>query len=305
MRNHHNWHLLAAFLTTVTAAVAVSDATGADTKLPLATGNEAAANIAWRTDYHAALDEAADRARMALVWFYNPVDPSANDRFEREVLLRDKIAERINDRYIPVRLPVMAKVESGGKEITVLDHPAFAEMRQSPGLAIIDMTNAEGPFHRQVVSIYPFNRGPISAEKLAVLINLPHGSLTQRTLIYAVRTHPEFPASTTGHFSNLLSRETEKHAQHQASITLQGHHNWETRFHTINAALPGGLLAKEVCAESWPGQPLVEAAEECVHSWRQSSGHWDAVRSPHLLFGYDMKRGNNGVWYAAGIFAGR
>jgi hypothetical protein len=24
-----------------------------------------------------------------------------------------------------------------------------------------------------------------------------------------------------------------------------------------------------------------------------------------LLFGYDMKRGTNGIWYAAGIFAGR
>lgn len=261
--------------------------------------------IAWRTDYHAALDEAADRGQMALVWFYSPTDPTANDTFERTVLSKKPIATRLSNRFIPVRLPLMAKVTSGGSEVTLLDHPAFAEMQHSPGLAIIDMSDADSPFYRQVVSIYGFNRSPISADKLSVLLTLPRGSLTQRTLIFAVRTHPEFPASTTGHFSHLLSRETEKHAQHQASITLQGHHNWETRFHAINAALPGSLLAKEVCAESWPGQSLVEAAEECVHSWRQSSGHWDAVRSPHLLFGYDMKRGANGVWYAAGIFAGR
>lgn len=294
-----------AFAALLLTAVAAIIAPAADTLPSGPVGQEGKSPMAWHTDYHAALDEAADRSRMTLVWFYNPIDPSANDRFEREILSQTPITTRINDHFTPLRLPLVAKVQSGGKEITLLDHPAFAELRHSPGLAIIDMTDADGPFQRQVVSIYPFNRGSISADRLGVLLALPRGSLTQRTLIFAVRTHPEFPASTNGHFSHLLSRETEKHAQHQASITLQGHHNWETRFHAINAALPGSLLAKEVCAESWPGQPLVEAAEECVHSWRQSSGHWDAVRSPHLLFGYDMKRGGNGVWYAAGIFAGR
>ena len=120
-----------------------------------------------------------------------------------------------------------------------------------------------------------------------------------------MRTHPEHPASTTGHLSPLLTRETENHAWHQASITLQGHHNWSSRFHAINAELPGGLLAKEVCAQSWPGQTLVEAAEQCVNLWRRSPSHWQAIRSEHVLFGYDMKLGADGVWYAAGIFAGR
>lgn len=261
--------------------------------------------IQWQTDYHAGLDEAEARRKLAFIWFYNPTDPVGNERFEQEVLSQQRMAEALATRFTPIRLLTSATVSSGGKDVVLMDHAAFGEMRHSPGLAIVDMTEAEGPLHRQVVSVYPFVRGAISAEKLAVLLDLPRGTLTQRTLIYAVRTHPEFPASTTGHFSQVLSRETEKHAHHQASITLQGHHNWDSRFHAINAELPGNLLAREVCAESWPGQPLVEAAEECVHSWRQSSGHWDAVSSRHLLFGYDMKRGVNGVWYAAGIFAGR
>ena len=154
---------------------------------------------------------------------------------------------------------------------------------------------------------FPFirSRGRRSRHKNWLCCSICRGSLTQRTLIFAVRTHPERPASATGHFSYVLARESESHAWHQAHITLQGHHNWNSRFHSINAELPGGLLAKEVCAESWPGQNLLEAAEECVHSWRQSSGHWDAVRSEHVLFAYDMKRGANGIWYAAGIFAGK
>ena len=35
------------------------------------------------------------------------------------------------------------------------------------------MTDAAGPLHRQVVSVWPFTRGPITADKLTVLLDLP------------------------------------------------------------------------------------------------------------------------------------
>jgi hypothetical protein len=178
-------------------------------------------------------------------------------------------------------------------------------LQNSPGIAILDLTDSASPNFRRVVSVYPFQREYITAQRLTAMLELPLGTLTQRTLIFAVRTHPENPASAKSHLSPLLAGETESHASHQASISLQGHHNWESRFHAINARLPAGLLAQEVCAESWPGQSLVEAADECVASWRRSSGHWEAVAARHALFGYDMKRGANGVWYATGIFAQR
>jgi hypothetical protein len=299
MRTHALGWLLAVLLAAFLLCPGALAETPSDAAAPTAS------KIDWLGDYHAALDEAEQHGRMALVWFVDRGDALTNVRFERDVLSQPEIQAAIGSTLIPVKLPTDAVVASGGQEIKLLDHPAFAEMLHSPGLAIIDMTEPAGPLYRQVVSVYPFRRGPISADKLQVLLDLPRGTLTQRTLIFAVRTHGELPASTLGQLSPILTRETENHAWHQARITLQGHHNWDSRFHAINAELPGGLLAREVCAESWPGQTLVEAAEECVHSWRQSPGHWDAVRTQHPLFGYDMKRGVNGVWYAVGIFASR
>jgi hypothetical protein len=156
-----------------------------------------------------------------------------------------------------------------------------------------------------VVTIYPFKSGrTLSRQHLAELLDLPRGSLTQRTLIFAVRVHPERPASAESAAIPLLAAESESHARYQAQLGVQGHHDWDTRFHRINARLTG-LTAQEVCAESWPGQDLVDAAFECVDSWRQSSGHWSAVHSRNVYFGYDMKRGRNGVWYGTGIFARR
>jgi uncharacterized protein YkwD len=102
-----------------------------------------------------------------------------------------------------------------------------------------------------------------------------------------------------------LISEARSHSKYQADIGVQGHHHWDARFQRINGKLPSGLMAQEVVAESWPGENLVEACEDCVHSWRQSPGHWSAVRSWHPRFGFDIKRGRNGIWYATGIFGRR
>ena len=73
----------------------------------------------------------------------------------------------------------------------------------------------------------------------------------------------------------------------------------------IGQKLPGGLSAQEVVAESWPNESLIDAAVDCVASWRQSPGHWGAVKRRQPLFGYDMRLGRNGIWYATGIFGNR
>ena len=153
---------------------------------------------------------------------------------------------------------------------------------------------------------FPFLDGhAYSIEQVKVILDLPPGTLTQRTLIYAVRTHPEHPQSANGAFDATLRTEAESHSAYQARIGLQGHHFWESRFRRINGSLPAGCLASEVCAESWPGQGLLAAAIECVRCWRLSSGHWSAVREAQPVFGYDIQRGNNGIWYATGIFGRR
>jgi hypothetical protein len=263
------------------------------------------AAISWQDDYRAGMDLAEAHGKLALVWFFDPHDPEAAEQFAREVLSQSAIADLVGERYVAIRLPTTTTITSEGTDIALLDHSAFAELQRAPGIAVLDMTAESSPCFRQVISAFPFTRQPITAEQLAVLLELPLGTLTQRTLIFAVRTHDEAPASADSHYSPLLGRESENHAGHQARLALQGHHQWESRFHSINAQLPRGLVAQEVCAESWPGQGLIDAAQECVRSWRHSAGHWEAVSRRHVLFGYDMQRGANGIWYATGIFAHR
>jgi uncharacterized protein YkwD len=101
----------------------------------------------------------------------------------------------------------------------------------------------------------------------------------------------------------LLEKEAQAQSQYQADIGVQGHHNWDSRFQRISGQLTGYAPPSEVVAESWPGQDLMDSCVDCVASWRQSPGHWSAVSGRHRVFGYDIRRGHNGIWYGTGIFA--
>lgn len=259
----------------------------------------------WQSEYAAARDAAKSSHKLLLVWFCNSTLGDLDSRFQVDVLNETTIAQNIAANYIAVQVAADTPSETDGFPGRLIDHPAFAELRGQPGLAIVDFADESASTYGHVVSINPFSSGPITAEHLAMLLALPPGTLTQRTLIFAVRTHRDGPASAAGNMHPLLAAEAAAHARHQASLNLQGHHNWNARFHAINARLPAGHVSNEVCAESWPGQPLLDAARECVDSWRSSGGHWGHVSRQCEYYGYDMQRGTNGVWYATGIFGRR
>ncbi|MBI1249152.1 hypothetical protein GC197_15075 [bacterium] len=255
----------------------------------------------WYEDYSSAVKAATANEQMMLIIFDD--ESSAARTFLSETVTNRRIAQLL-ENYTIAKLPVDVNVEVDGKPTRLLNHAAFSYMYGSGGIAIIDYTNNDPEQFGQVISQFNFkgNQGR-TTDEMEVILKLPPGTLTQRTLIYAVRMHPEKPRSTGGIFRRLLALETFRHSRNQANMQLQGHHQWESRFHQIKAQLPGGLTPTEVCAESWPGQRLEDAAIECVHSWRQSSGHWSAVKDSNTYYGYDMKRGRNGIWYATGIFA--
>jgi hypothetical protein len=259
----------------------------------------------WFDSYSEGMAKAKQSGRMMLVYFCDDKVTADNDQLCQK-LAKDKVLRPLAENNVLVRVPMSTRARVGGREIRLVDHAAYAELLQQPGIAMVDFTKAKSPYYGQVVSIYPLSLpGALTTHPLKSLLALPEGSLTQRTLILAVRIHPEDPASTEGSLLTTLAKESESHSRYQARINLQGHHNWDFRFRRISNRMPGGFLAQEVCAESWPGMGLIAAALDCVSSWRQSSGHWSAVRGRHAYYGYDMKRGSNGIWYATGIFSTR
>jgi hypothetical protein len=258
--------------------------------------------IVWHDDYTAATNQAVQQGKMLFLYFYQPGNQAARC-FEARSLVEHVLAPR-DRKFVWARIPVSSSIQIEGKQTRLLACAAFREMQNRQGIAIVDYQNRDPSLYGQVVSAFPFKgRGYHQPAMLATILDLPAGTITQRTMVFAVRIHPEAPASTQGELSRILVTEAQSHSSHQASIGVQGHHSWDTRFHRINSRLPQSLTAQEVVAESWPDKDLVEACVDCVDSWRQSDGHWSAVRGRHRMFGYDIKRGINGIWYATGLFA--
>lgn len=268
-----------------------------------------AAEITWLTDYAEAYTAAQEQHKMLLI-FFEDEQPTAATKAFNEVTLADEAVQAKLAGLVCLRVPKKCCVDVNGQSQELLHHGSFAPMQDHAGLAIVDLAHEGKDYYRDTVTCLPFARPNYfapqyySAKSLKILLDLPAGSLTQRTMVFAVRCHPERPASTQGRADEILMSATASHSAHQASITNQGHHNWDSRFQQLYAKL-GGTPPTEVCAQSWPGETLVDACFSAVDSWRHSSGHWSAVSAKQPAYGYDIRRGRDGNWYATGIFGGR
>lgn len=183
------------------------------------------------------------------------------------------------------QVPADATMEVDGKQVALARHSSFAEM-EGRGIAIVDLKNPE--FRGGVVSLLPSRH--CSSHGIETLLSLPAGTLTQRTLTWAIRMHPENPQSAWSTPAPELMAHAERHSGVQAATNNQ-HHN-----------LPTSIASSEIVAESWPwNHNVVDAAIDIVESWRQSPGHWGAARRTWSSFGYDMKTNGN-KWFATGVF---
>ncbi len=266
---------------------------------------EAAVEVQWRTSYAEAAEAAKQQGKMLLIYFRDSQEPAACEALEQGALADEAVRLRLRD-YVCLRLPLKAEVKIDDEPVALLKHASLAEMLRRPGVAILDFARGQGALADAVISTFPLTeKFRYTAAQMRVILDLPPGTLSQRTLIYAVRVHPDKPASTAGDLSVDLAEEAELHARYQARIRVQGHQHFATRSRRMARKLPPGTEISEVCAESWPGEHLVEAAVECVRCWRLSSGHWSAVRARQSVYGYDMQRGSNRIWYATGVFGRR
>ena len=260
--------------------------------------------LEWHTNYGAAHTKAKRGRRMLLVNFV-PADDSAVQRQLEGAIEKDQSLQRRLGAMVLVRLPRDYESNAVDYDGPLVNHSAFAHLSGRTGIAIVDLKNPGTPHYGKVVTALPFSSGKYyrwRMSHLTVALGLPPGTIEQRTMIWAVRTHPESPASTAGRCHPALVEAAKIHSEYQARVQVQGHHSWESRYHQVRLGASVDE-ASEVVAESWPDQNLIDSCIDCVASWRHSPGHWRAVRGRHRLFGYDIRRGRNGIWYGTGIFA--
>jgi hypothetical protein len=259
--------------------------------------------VEWRTDYTDAYNAAKSAKRMLLVNFVPTTACSQQQNVERYIASSASLQAKLNN-VVAVRVPANAEITVNGKKQRLLSFASFSHLQGGPGFALIDLVHEGQPYYGTTVNALPYASGKyyhFRSDYLSVVLDLPPGTITQRTMVWAVRVHPERPQSTYGTHHPTLAAGATHQASYQANVGQQGHQNFETRFHNLSAAAGSGV--SEVCAESWPNQNMIDSCLDCVSSWRHSPGHWRGVAGRHRAFGYDIRRGRNGIWYGTGIFA--
>ncbi len=262
----------------------------------------------WRTDYRHAKSQAIITKKNLLIHFVGISERSRHRRFVTDTCCRPELRPLL-DRFVCVRLPHGYTVSVDGQKQVLLQLPDFEVMQRQGGLAVIDFSCPDSSTYGQVIGGLPFVEpsyyaAPFeSPTSVSTFLGLPSGVLAERMMVYAIRMHPESPQSTSGVSSPVLRKAASTHSQRQALLGRQGHQQWQSRFQQIWKQI-GGKPPVEVCAESWPDEPLVTACLGCVHAWRQSVGHWQSVSGEHPFYAYSIHRGSNRIWYATGIFGG-
>ncbi|MAT16373.1 MAG: hypothetical protein CMJ46_14010 [Planctomyces sp.] len=299
-RNTHTWALLPLVTLMMASPSLFAAAIGTPTqaeRLPEETTLRQIGELDWHTDYVAAYKE-ANRNKQELLICFEHQSPEQQTRFEQNVLSSAAFKEELGG-FVRAILPLNAAVP--GENQTLLWHPSFQYMYKQAGIAILDLTDETSPLHGQLVTAHPFRSGhTCSADELQTLLTLPSGTITQRTLIYALKRHPEQPQSVNSTVHPYLLHMSNVNSNTMARLNQVGHHNWSSRFQQINGAVGG--LSSEV-AVSGNGYTLLDIANDCIRTWRSSAGHWNSMRQRHRYYGYDMVQGSNGTWYATGVFA--
>ena len=232
--------------------------------------------IDWQGDYGEAM-KCAELGRKLLLIYFREQESSPNQRKLDSITLNDpKTLATIASDYVAVKVPLGYEVSVGGKMSPLLGFEAFADLNGRPGVALIDYAHQNEEYSGYVVSVLPLDNGKyyrFQPHYLSVMLELPSGTLTQRTMIFAVRVHPEGPASTHGGPNQPLQRSSR-------TLVLQAPHSL-ARASQLGLAVPENrshARRRPATARSrrgkLAGENLVDAAIDCVDCWRQSPGHW-------------------------------
>jgi hypothetical protein len=288
-------------------------------------GNLVAYERPWFDDFEKAMEIARASEQNLLIYFsansdddFAPVADSESKpvrgrgqtgslsfickEFERNVFETDEVTNAMS-QFVVLKLPKNAKtLTAAGAEVSVLDLPMFKEMVGHPGLAIVDFESYDAEYYGEVVGVLPFiNFTSPNQSQTITFLTIPSGTLTQRTLTYAVKIHSDRPLSADGEVDQTLLTEATAHAAYQAKNRVLGHQNFNARSSRVRSVLGVGI--SEVCAQSGLYNGHFEAALACVRGWRGSPAHWKYVRAKQKCYAYDMVQSANGLWYATGLFA--
>ncbi|NQV24786.1 MAG: hypothetical protein HQ518_10495 [Rhodopirellula sp.] len=271
------------------------------------TPDNTAETLKWHRDYLAAYVEASLEKRYLLMFFREAVvggEPLISTDSVFAPSLRP-ILEQFSRVELPLNAAMPAPSHTNGADNDadlpniLLKHRSFRHLGARQGIAIVDLTDPASLNYARVVSVLPLpESGPFNSDELTLTLNLPKGSISQRTLLFAIRkTIPDSNLSMR-EFSPTLIELARRNSRYMANAGQAGHFDQEIREQRIEAEFGPQAELKELVFATESDTTIHDAALQAVTSWIGTPESFEVLDTPATAMGMEMfQNSESGRWF--------
>jgi len=264
-------------------------------------------SLTWHDDYLRAYSEASREQRYLLMLFHEFSVGDESD-FSPDLIFAPSMRPML-EQFSRVELPLNAAMptspESDSTDIEdalpelLLNHRSFRHLGPRPGLAIVDLTDPESANHARVVSALPLPAsGAFDSDQLTLVLNLPEGAISQRTLVFAVQSIVPDSSLARTKLSPSLTALAHRNARYQAIDQPIHESEKQARQEKIVEEFGPDVELQELLFASEAGMSIHDAAEGAVAEWTSSPDTLDLLTTPMTASGMDMFQSpESGRWY--------
>lgn len=265
-------------------------------------------DLQWHQDYLAGYQQAMQDKRMLVMLFH---DASLPDHSVTRVSgFGAESLQPLLEKYVRISLPVNAVTPSAdpnGVPSRLIEHRSFRHLKSQAGLAIVDLTDEQSANYGRVVSALPMPEdGRYSPEILETLLQLPTGSIGQRSLMLAVRTGVDGDNFTSGEANTHLHQMANRNARMMAQSDRVVGFDTDVRATAIRELFGDGVRIHELHFATEGPASVQEAAIQAVSKWLQDSEDRRALRQSSFAYGIELFQAPNSQrWFATCIILSR
>jgi len=264
-------------------------------------------SLKWHSDYIAAYVEASQEKRYLLMLFRDAVaggEPlaSIDDVFApsmRPILEQFSRVELPLNAVMPSLADKNNDTQKKGLPNLLLKHRSFRHLGTQPGIAVVDLTNRSSPNYARVVSVLPLpESSQFQNDSLTLALNLPKGTISQRTLLFAIRSTVPDSSLSMREFNSTLVELAHRNSRYMANSGQAGSFDQETHRQRIEQEFGPQAELKQLVFATDSEATIHEAALQAVTSWIETSESFDVLDAPATAMGMDMFQNfESGRWF--------
>jgi hypothetical protein len=266
-----------------------------------------AESLSWHGDYLAAYVEASQEKRYLLMLFRETIiggEPLATTDSVFAPSMRPML-EQFSRVELPLNaaMPILSNktndTKSGALPNLLLKHRSFRHLGMQSGIAVVDLTDPTSTNHARVVSVLPLpESGQFNDDDLMLALTLPKGAISQRTLLFAIRSTVPDSSLSMREFSPTLVELAHRNSRYMANAGRVGSFDQESRKQRIEQDFGPQADLKQLVFATESETSIQDAALQAVANWIGTSESFDILDAPAEAMGMDMfQNSESGRWF--------